>query len=201
MKNKTILWLALLCPLFTLPVHAEAEKTPSISKEDCYLCGNQSASSSEGYRVQNNVGLIDLNTFDVMPVEINRYGENGRLDEEPTGYIRLGMGQIGDTLVTAMTDVDRGCSNISFQLSNKGIVADAIGSFLCADCLDSFYDSCFGDAAPMEIAVINFSTREIHPLTSNLTWFSLDDYLIECWLHDAQEAMLHIIYRPVRYQK
>lgn len=201
MKSKTVLLLTFVCSLFALSACAEAKKTVSVPKESCFLCGNQSNSTFGIDWGQDNVGLINLNTFDVMPVEINRYGENGQLDEEPTGCIHLKMGQIGDTLVTALTDVDRGCSNISFQRSSKEINADAVGSFLCEDCLNDLYSFYSEDAAPMEIAVIHLATRKIRPLSSSFHWFSLDDYLVECWLNDAQEALLHIIYRPVRYPK
>ena len=43
--------------------------------EDCYLCGNGAAKDGENllYWGQDNIALLSLNTFDLKPIEINRY--------------------------------------------------------------------------------------------------------------------------------
>lgn len=66
---------------------AEAASVHCVSKADCYLCGDGNTRYKEYYG-QNNVGIISLNTFELMPVEINRYDQSGQLIEENTGVMR-----------------------------------------------------------------------------------------------------------------
>lgn len=54
-----------------------------ISAEDCYLCGGGIENLIPSYWGQNNIALISLNTFEIKPLEINRYDRlDGRLIEE-----------------------------------------------------------------------------------------------------------------------
>ena len=57
----------------------------NVSAEDCFLCGN--GAEEPFYWGQNNVGIINLNTFEVMPIEINHYDSHGALIEENTGCL------------------------------------------------------------------------------------------------------------------
>ncbi len=43
------------------------------SAEDCCLCGGGIENMLPSYWGQNNVALISLNTFEIKPIEINRY--------------------------------------------------------------------------------------------------------------------------------
>lgn len=128
--------------------YAHIRFTSMIEKEDCCLCGDRTDHEIASYLGQDNVGLINLNTFDVLPVEINRYDRNGKRIEETTGTIQMGMYAIGDTTVSIMTDVDRGNFHATFQPSGNGIDADAIGSYLCKDCLDDFASYYFEHDTP-----------------------------------------------------
>ena len=58
------------------------EHTPfvsSIEQEDCLLCSEQTNSSMSSYWDEDNVGIVNLNTFDVLRIEINRYDDKGDL--------------------------------------------------------------------------------------------------------------------------
>ena len=62
---------------------SEPEPEPvisTVSAEDCFLCG--SGAGDPFYWGQNNVGIISLHTFEVLPVEINRYDAHGALIEK-----------------------------------------------------------------------------------------------------------------------
>ena len=43
--------------------------------EKCYLCGTPEQSLLPFYEGQTNLGIISLNTFEFVPIEINRYDE------------------------------------------------------------------------------------------------------------------------------
>ena len=55
----------------------------SISKEECFLCGNRDDHALSTYWGQDNVGLINVNTFEVLPISINKYDLDGQQVKEP----------------------------------------------------------------------------------------------------------------------
>lgn len=83
MKRLTLILLAMLL-LMLAGCNAEEKPTPTrdvkaefssnTSAEDCYLCGDGIESLIPSYWGQKNVALISLNTFEIIPIEINRYG-------------------------------------------------------------------------------------------------------------------------------
>ena len=54
-------------------ISAETVYSSDIPPEDCYLCGGGIENLIPSYWGQNNVALISLNTFEIKPIEINRY--------------------------------------------------------------------------------------------------------------------------------
>lgn len=52
---------------------AEAPYISDTLSEDYYLCGGGVENLIPFYWGQNNLALISLNTFDIVPIEINRY--------------------------------------------------------------------------------------------------------------------------------
>lgn len=215
-KRKTNILLAAsaICMLSALPAcsgqsgdsfsernYEHIDYVSSIEKEDCYLCGGRTDHEASAYWGQDNVGLVDVNTFDAVQIEINRYDNNGQLIEEATGSMRMGMCSIGEATASVMSDVDRGYAHIDITPSGNGINADAIGAYLCEDCLDAFASNFFEHDDPPEVAVVNFSTRELRPLEESCPWFTFDNYLVDCTFEDTGKIDLQITYRPVRYQE
>lgn len=172
----------------------------SIGEEECLLCGDKLDYRISMYMGQDNVGLVDLNTFDVWPVEINRYDENGQLIEESAGYMLITACEIGDTTAKGVIDPDRGFSRLEIGPSDATIDEKVIGSYLCQDCLDQFCSHFSAHDTVSEIAMINFATKEIRPLVDNCPLFVFDNFLVECDFEDEGSIDLRIIYRPVRYQ-
>ena len=91
---------------------AEAPYTSDTSVEDCYLCGGGIENLLPAfYWGQDNLALLSLNTFDIKPIEINRYDRlTGQLIEEYAGTVSLeGGGSIdGGFSANLMIDDDRG---------------------------------------------------------------------------------------------
>ena len=50
-----------------------------IKKEECELCSQQGNTMLPAYAGQKNLGIICINTFDISPIEINRYDDFGSL--------------------------------------------------------------------------------------------------------------------------
>lgn len=80
MKRFPLLLLVILlfilagCGADQLPApDGETRYSSNTSAEDCYLCGGGIESLVPSYWGQDNIALISLNTFEVKPLEINRY--------------------------------------------------------------------------------------------------------------------------------
>ena len=57
----------------------------NISPDDCYLCNGKIENLIPSKWGQNNIALISLNTFEIKPLEINRY-DGDQLIEEFAGF-------------------------------------------------------------------------------------------------------------------
>ena len=204
--KKVILFLLTLS-LFLTACGAESTQTPepaisAVSPEHCFLCGN--GAGEPFYWGQNNVGIISLNTFEVMPLEINRYDAHGAMTQEKAGYVQTGGFQNPEVGFSAymMVNPDSGYATgqISFH-EDEALDVEKTAAFLCQDCLDAVLSEIHDNGSG--VGVINFATREIHALEKNFTGFGLGDFYIHIcdWEHrnkteDTQEAELLVFYHP-----
>lgn len=176
----------------------------STSAADCYLCGGGIESLIPEYWGQNNVALISLNTFDIKPIEINRY-DNGHLIEEYAGVISFGGGGSvnGGFSAHLMLEYDRGYATGSLNFRDDEILdAGKVASFLCSDCLNGIIPKetgqCFG------VGAIDLATKKVRLFEESLGGFSLGDFYIDCNLKERRTGEPHqmdvlIFYCPVRY--
>ena len=174
------------------------------SAEDCYLCGGSTESPLFPYWGQNNIALFSLNTFEIKPLEINRYDRaDGRLIEEYMGTVSFVVGSNnGGFSASLMQDSDRGYATGSVDFYSDEVldISKAV-DFLCADCLNeilpSRIDGCFG------VGAVNLATGEVRIFEESLGGFGLGDFYIDCDPHD-QDVDTHrmdilIFYCPIRY--
>lgn len=212
--NKLCILIAasIICMLFTMSACSEPSKasersyehidyTSSIEKEDCYLCGDRTDHEASTYWGQDNLGLINVNIFEAFEIPINQYSIDGKLEEVPTGVLQSNNSTLGESRVHAFTDTDRGWSNVDITPNGDGVDPDAIGQYLCEDCLDEFASNYFEHDAPIEIAAVNFATRELRPLEDSSTMFFLGNYLVDCQFQENGNVALLVVYRPLRYQE
>ena len=59
----------------------------SITQEECYVCSDTKEFSGFLYWGEDNVGIVNLNTFELLRLEINRYDDQGNMIEEPAGFM------------------------------------------------------------------------------------------------------------------
>ena len=186
----------------------ETRYSSNTSDEDCYLCGGGIESLVPSYWGQDNIALISLNTFEIKPLEINRYDRlNGQLIEEYAGVVSFGGGGSTDGGFSAslMLDYDRGYATGSVDfLADETLDVDKAASFLCADCLNEILpqkaSQCFG------VGAINLATKEIQLFEENLAGFGLEDFYIDCNLAerkngDSRQMDILIFYCPIRYEE
>lgn len=176
------------------------------SSQDCYLCGGGIEDLAPFYWGQNNLALVSLNTFDIKPIEINRYNRiTGQLIEEYAGTVSLGGGESKDGGFSAslLLDYDRGYAVGSVDFYDDMILdADNAASFLCADCLNEILpqdlEQCFG------VRVLHLATKEIRVLDEHTSGFTFGDFYVDCNLENSefhsQWLDIIIFYCPVRYE-
>ena len=177
-------------------------------KEDCYLCGGKIETLEPFYWGLDNIALISLNTFEIIPLEINRYDRlNRQMIEEYAGVVSFGGGksESGGFSADMMLDCDRGYATGSLHFyKDESLDADKASSFLCSDCLNRILpqelEQCFG------VGAIHLATKEIHVFDERVTGFSLGDFYVDCNLIEESGRSSRwldflVFYCPVRYEK
>ena len=204
----TMIALLMVLTACAAPTSSEPESTKyvhtpyvsAITAEECFVCGEPEGVLAKLYWGQDNLGILNLNTFDFMRLEINRYDDASKLIEEPTGFMQMKSLQCNESYAHASVNPDRGYANIQIQGQLNNIDDKAIQSHLCQVCLDAINNMYFGDNPPEEYAVIDFADKTIRPLMRNTTFFTMDNYSVDCDFKEDGSIDLLIFYCPPRYK-
>lgn len=169
----------------------------AITSETCFVC-----SENGPYWGEDNVGIVDLNTFELLYIPINRYGDHGELIEEPAGIMQTSslMDQKTDRYVHATIFPDNAYACVDLSGVKYAIDRELVQSNLCQDCLDSINSLWFTTQPPAEYAVISFADKTIQPLLNAHPWFMAGNYGIDCEFKDNGAIDLLIHYAPNRYK-
>ena len=177
------------------------EFTSKIEKASCFLCSANEESPFAEFGKRANVGLVNINTFEVMELEINRYDLDGNQIMEATGTTRMCSSTLGDIRVIGMVDSDCGFASVNFDPKGETIDEEKIGSFLCQDCLDEFASSCYGGESIPPIAVVTFEHRYLVPLNKRSSWFYREDHLVTVNFNENGSIGLVAVYNPPRFRR
>ena len=174
----------------------------TITQEDCFVCGTGSDFPASSYWGEDNVAIVNLNTFEVLRLEINRYGDHGELIEEEAGYMQTSslIDNENESYAHAYTFPDNGYANVNLTGVQYAIDRDAIQGHLCQSCLDSINELWFGEDPPAEYGILNFEDRMIRPLITCITGFGMGNFHVDCDFEDGGKIDLLIFYCPPRYQ-
>ena len=180
----------------TLEKYAHVDYVSAIAREECYVCGNVKTFDGPFCWGEDNVGIVDLNTFELLRLEINRYDCQGNLIEEPAGFMsRSSMSnQDSASYVHAYCFPDNAYADVQLSGVRYTIDRNVIQNRLCQTCLDSINDLWFTDQPPAEYAVVSFEDRTIRPLLKAFPWFSAGNYGIDCEFRDNGKIKLLIHY-------
>lgn len=190
-------------------ISAAREQTPkeyehidyvsNITQEECFVCGTNNGYSYWG---EDNVGIVNLNTFELLYLEINRYDDYGNLIEEPAGYMSsVGLSdKEADSYAHAYCFPDNAYASVQITGVQYDIDREMIQSKLCQTCLKSINDLWFTDQPPAEYAVISFEDRTIQPLLNAHPWFAAGNYGVDCEFKTDGDIDLLIHYCPNRYE-
>lgn len=188
-------------------LHANREQEPAtyehidyvsaISQEECFVCSEKGP-----YWGEDNVGIVNLNTFELLRIEINRYDDQGEIIEEEAGYMSSSglTDNEAKTYAHAYTFPDQAYASIQMTGVRYAIDRESIQTHLCQDCLDSINKMWFDDKPPAEFAIVSFEDRTIQPILNVHPWFGAGDYGIDCEFKPDGRIDLLIHYCPNRYE-
>ena len=109
----------------------------NIAAEECYVCGKNGDTLASAYWGEANVGLINLNNFDLLYLGINRYGDDGELVQEPAG-VMLSCGltyQETDSYAHAYVFPDNAYASLQITGVQYAVDRDSVQNRLCQQCL------------------------------------------------------------------
>jgi len=174
----------------------------AITQEECYVCSNTKDFSGFLYWGEDNVGIVNLNTFELLRLEINRYDDQGNLIEELAGFMSSSGMSNKETgsYVHACCHSDNAYADVQLFGVQYAIDRDSVQNHLCQTCLDSINDLWFTDMPPAEYAIVSFENRTIQPLLSAHSWFPAGNFGVDCEFKDDDKIDLLIHYCPLRYE-
>ena len=194
-------------PSYTADEKEEVVYTSQIEKEECALCNKAGETLLPLYAGQTNLGIICINSFDLSPIEFNRYDDYGNLIEEKAGYSRRtsnGFGE-GNMVTSISSNSDRGYAHVHVGFTNDDSVnKEKVESLLCQECLDAIMEEAWDE--PYGVGVINFETLEIRLFEENISGFSFGDYYLDIDRRENNsesewtELDMFIVYCPMRYE-
>ena len=210
MKKLTILLLAFIVLLSACAADTSEEPLETqdyehkdfvsdLAQENCYLCGNGSDPITSSYWGEDNVGIINLNTFELLRMEINRDDDHGQLIEEVAGYMQSSNLVGEDTNAYVMAFPDNGYAHVQISGVQYEIDRKIVQKHLCQTCLDTINDMWFSGNAPAEYAIVNFAERTMQPLLASHPWFSAGGFGVDCEFKTDGKIDLLIHYCPSRY--
>lgn len=174
----------------------------NITEAECYVCGESGDTAASAYWGEDNVGLINLNNFDLLYLGINRYGDGRKLIQEPAG-VMLSCGIIdeeADTYAHAYVYPDRAYASLQITGVQYTIDRELLQSRLCQTCLDSINSLWFTTRPPAEYAVISFEERTIQPILNAHPWFGVGNFGVDCEFNGEGKIDLLVHYCPNRYE-
>lgn len=173
--------------------------TSKVTTENCAICGEHPDVHWSWYMGQDNVAVVDVNTFDFCHIEINRYTPEGTPITEAAGYMRMCGGEVGKHRVSGMVDPDRGMARLDVTLSDEALDSAAIEGFLCQECLGEFASHYFEHDKVYSLAVFNFAEKTLRPMVESCPWYAEHNYSVDCNYEDDGKMDLTIYYCPPRF--
>ena len=172
----------------------------NIAPEKCYICGENKKFSGFFYWGEDNVGIVNLNTFELLRLEIVRYDGRGNRIMQTAGY--MSSSSLSDpeseTYVHAFTFPDNDYADVNFTGVKYAVDRESVQNRLCQNCLDSINNLEFTDQPPAEFAILNFKDRTIQPLVTSYTQLSSGNYNIDCEFQNNGKINLLVSYCPGR---
>lgn len=195
-----LLLIANACNREAMKEYEHIDYVSTIMPEDCFVCSEQGP-----YWGQDNVGIVDLNTFELLYLPINCYDDHGNLIEEPAGVMQRSnlIDNEVKRYVHAEVFPDNAFSRVDISGVQYTIDCASVQRHLCQNCLDSINSMWFENQPPAEYAVVSFAEKTIQPLLNTRPWFSAGNYGVACDFREAGkiDLLIHYAVNPYMQQK
>ena len=196
----SLVLLANACSKDPVEEYEHIDFISTITSEACFVCNDQGPHWGE-----DNVGIVDLNTFELLHLPINRYGDHGELIEKPAGVMQRSswVDQETERYVHAAVFPDNAFASVEMSGVQYATDRDSIQSHLCQNCLDSINSMWFTTQPPAEYAIVSFEERTIQPLLNSHPWFASGKYGIDCeFKQDGEiDLLIHYAVNPCLTEK
>lgn len=151
------------------------------NKEECYLCGNSSQSIREQYGEIDMIGVISLNDWYVLEVQLNDCDRDGTEVEASSG-ISTTFGDTGELTYLLKEIRTKGMASLEITLPDDyRLNTEMIQNHLCQECLDKV-------KASLKYSKWKNERKEAVPLClvdlETLEIYSLEDWHRGCMIRD-----------------
>ncbi len=178
------------------------EQSPADSALDdlaeCYLCGNHNRSLMSMFRGRDDLGVICVNDWYVMDMQIrNLDGMGGGGSGRTVG---------AEEACSFQTDrnPERGISEVTVEYGANSIFdVKKVQNHLCQTCLDKLLEvmDCYGyegeESGARDICLVDFQTLELYSLQEHYISHYIRDYYVQVDGQDGKELEVTGIYTPV----
>jgi len=170
-----------------------------ISKEECVLCNGIGAE----HLGEDNLGILFLESGELVYVGINRYDSNGQPVDKAAGFMSIDTMHTKDGSKTALTvNSDRGYARAGItQASDKGFYRKGSVWQVCSDCV-GVEGKDFDALNAYGIAIISFQDGEVTIPDKKVRGFLQGNYYVSLSTYEEEngETTLEVVmlYCPER---
>ena len=178
------------------------EQSPADSALDdlaeCYLCGNHNRSLMSMFRGRDDLGVICVNDWYVMDMQIRN------LDGMGGGGSGWTVGAKGACSFRTDRNPERGISEVTVEYGANSIFdVKKVQNHLCQTCLDKLLEvmNCYRyegeESGARDICLVDFQTLELYSLQEHYISHYIRDYYVQVDGQDGKELEVTGIYTPV----
>lgn len=157
-----------------------------VSKEECVLCNGIGA---EHYG-EDNLGILLLESGELIYVGINRYDSAGLPVEKAAGFLSIDTMHAKDGSKTVLTvNSDRGYARAGItQASDKGFYRKGSVWQVCSDCLKAESKD-FSESNAYGIAILSFLNGEVTIPDRKVRGFLQGNYYVSLSTYEEEEEI------------
>lgn len=166
--------------------------------EECYLCGNHNRSLMSMFRGRDDLGVICVNDWYVMDMQIRN------LDGMGGGGSGWTVGAEGACSFQTDRNPERGISEVMVEYGENSIFdVKKVQSHLCQTCLDKLlevmesYGEVGKESGARDVCLMDFQTLELYSLQEHYISHYIRDYYVQIDGLDGEELEVIGIYAPV----
>lgn len=169
------------------------------NEEACYLCGEAEQSMMSLYSKYDTIGVIDLQTWNVLDLRLKTYDEDGNEILENSGNDTV-FGNTNAIQYVIDSIPARGVAEAEFTFRENGINTELLQNHLCQTCHEKVMETVNTDKETVPLCVVDFETKEVYSLQMQKGSYFIRDYRIKVEREES-EVYMQAYYLPKRSVK